>query len=40
MFHFKPMENLSLIMFRLLFGNILVKVYGVIVNVLLKLHSN
>ena len=40
MYQFKPMENSSLIIFQFLFENLLVEVCGVLVNVLLKLHSN
>ena len=40
MSQFQTIETLSLIIFRLLFENIFVKVYGLLVNVLFKLHIN
>ena len=40
MCQFQPIENSSLIIFLLLFEDILVEVYEVLVNVLLKSHSN
>ena len=40
MYQLQPIETLSLIIFRVPYGNILVEVYGVFVTVILKLHSN
>ena len=37
---FKTIETFSLIIFQVLFENILVEVYGVLVNVIFKLYSN
>ena len=37
---FKIIDTSSLIIFRVLFENILVEVYGILVNAILKLHSN
>ena len=40
MHQYQPMETSSLIICRVIFENILVEVYEVLVNVILKLHSN
>ena len=40
MSQFKPIETSSLITFQLIFQNLLVEVYGVLVNVFFKLYSN
>ena len=37
MSQFQPIKTSSLIMFQLIFENILVEVYGVVVNILLKI---
>ena len=40
MSQFQPMETSTLIICRVLFGNILDEVYEVLVHFILKLHSN